>query len=139
MSATAALTLLRARFGQGGVAADGSALEGRTVPGIAPVTARLGLAWAHGPWRVDADQAWSGAMPGDDRNTLDVPGWGAGVTTVHVVRRGLPGGLSVALGARNLFDRRHAIGAVVNGAGGRVVEPGAGRSFTVGLSVAPGS
>jgi iron complex outermembrane receptor protein len=137
--ATAALTLLRARFGRGGTASDGSDLEGRTVPGIAPLTGRLGLAWTHAGWRVDVDQAWSGAITADDRNTLELPGWGAGITTVHLARRDLVGGIGVAAGIRNLFDRRHAIGAVVNGAGGRVVEPGAGRTFTVAVSWAPGS
>src|SRR5690606_17700357 len=41
LQATATVTLLRARFGEGGVAADGTDLNGREIPGVPATTGRL--------------------------------------------------------------------------------------------------
>lgn len=137
LQATATVTLLRARFGEGGVAADGTDLTGREIPGVPATTGRLGVEWDTGSWQVAIDQAWTGSLVADDLGAVRVPGWGAGITNLLVSRRNVIGSVAVTLAARNLLDRRHAIGAVVNGAGGRVVEPGAGRVVTLTLSVAP--
>lgn len=133
---TASVTLLRARFGEGGTAADGSDLEGREIPGVPGATGRFGLDWERGAWKVAFDQAWNGSLVADDLGTVRVPGWGPGITNLIGSRR-VTTGVTVTVAARNLFARRHALGAVVNGAGGRVIEPGAGRVITLAVSVAP--
>lgn len=139
VAATATVTWLRARFGDEATSADGTPLAGRPLPGVPRLVGRLGLAWRTGEWLVTLDQAWSAAIVADDAGTTTVPGWGAGLTNLLLSRQRLLPGVTVTAAARNLFDRRHAVGAVVNGAAGRVVEPGTGRVITLSVAVAPES
>lgn len=129
-----AATALRARFGDDAVAAAGASVAHHKLPGVTPVAVRLG---ATAVWRgasLDIDHGWTDAVWADDRNTVEVPGWGVGVTNAMLRLR--PRGMAVEaqLGVRNLADRPHAIGVIVNGGFGRVVEPGAGRRVVVGLA-----
>ncbi|HEV8358175.1 MAG TPA: TonB-dependent receptor [Gemmatimonadales bacterium] len=91
-------------------------------------------------WRsavVELDQTTAGVSYGDDRNTLEVDGWGAGVTTVRVSGSFSSGALRFEpFGAvLNLFDRRYVGSVNINGAFGRVLEPAPGRNALVGLEL----
>lgn len=127
------LTALRARFDDDAIAASGASVADNALPGVPPLVARVGLTWRHGGWLADADHQWAGAVKADDRNLLSVPGWGGGITNLLLRRRDLLRGMDVTFAVRNLLDRRHAVGVVVNGGGGRVVEPGSGRLLTVAV------
>jgi iron complex outermembrane receptor protein len=133
----ATLTVLRSRFGDGATSATGTAITDNTLPGVVPFSARLGATFARGPVVLDLDQAWASAVWADDANTIEVPGWGAGVTSAMLRVQTALGStpLALRLGVRNLFDRAHAAGVVVNGGFGRVVEPGNGRRIVVGVEI----
>jgi len=134
LAAFGTATVLRSRFGDDAVDAAGASIAGNLLPGVAPFTARVGLRASHRGITVDVDQAWSAAVHADDSNSIEVPGWGAGITNAHLAAR-VPAfdDARLTLGVRNLFDRDHAVGVVVNGGFGRVVEPGSGRRVFVGL------
>jgi len=91
-------------------------------------------------WRsavVELDQTTAGVSYGDDKNTLKVDGWGAGVTAVRVSGGITSGALRFEpfAAVQNLFDR-HYVGSVnINGAFGRVLEPAPGRSGYLGSEV----
>lgn len=134
VAATGAFTLLRSRFGDDAVDGQGVGVADNSLPGVTPFTARVGLRASHRGVTLDIDQAWSAAVYADDANTIEVPGWGGGITNIHVgARLSALRDARITVGVRNLFDRAHAIGVVVNGGFGRVVEPGAGRRVFVGF------
>jgi iron complex outermembrane receptor protein len=86
---------------------------------------------------LEVDQTTAGAVFGDDRNTLRVDGWGAGVTSVRLSGTVTTGALRLQpFGAlNNAFDRRYVGSVNINGFGGRVLEPAPGRNALVGLEV----
>ncbi len=86
---------------------------------------------------VEIDQTTASQVFGDDRNTLRVDGWGAGVTSVRVSGTLMTGALRLQpFGAlNNAFDRRYVGSVNINGVGGRVLEPAPGRNALVGLEV----
>jgi len=91
-------------------------------------------------WRgaaVELDQTTAGVSYGDDKNTLKVDGWGAGVTTVRVSWAVSSGALRFEpfAAVQNLFDRRYVGSVNINGAFGRVLEPAPGRSAYLGIEV----
>jgi iron complex outermembrane recepter protein len=91
-------------------------------------------------WRsavVELDQTTAGVSYGDDKNTLKVDGWGAGVTTVRVSGAIMSGALRFEpfAAVQNLFDRRYVGSVNINGAFGRVLEPAPGRSAYLGSEV----
>lgn len=94
----------------------------------------LGLTAALGSLRIDVDRSWSGRLFADDRNTDHHAGWGAGITGANVRWAG-SGIWQAFASARNLFNRPYVAAVVVNGFGGRVIEPGPGRTLTVGVEV----
>ena len=73
------------------------------------------------------------AMPADDANLARAPGhllldaglWRDWMTSA--------GPLQLSLAVDNLADRRHVASVVVNDGNGRYYEPGAGRSWRLGL------
>jgi iron complex outermembrane receptor protein len=130
-----ALTAVRARFGEGTRDAAGGAIAGNRLPGVVPITARLGATFGGSRVTLDVDQVWSAAVWADDANTVEVPGWGNGVTNGMIRLSARCDCLHLRLAARNLFDRAHATGVVVNGGFGRVVEPGNGRRVMLGVEV----
>lgn len=134
------LTALGARFGSGATSASGAGITDNALPGVVPVSARLGASYAKGRVLFDVDQSWSAAVWADDANTIEVPGWGAGVTSamLRVRLASLEHPIGLRLAVRNLFDRDHATGVVVNGGVGRVVEPGNGRRVMLGVEVGVG-
>ena len=72
---------------------------------------------------------------GGHSNTVEVPGWGAGVTNalLRVQVRQAEQSFALRIALRNLFDRAHATWVVVNVGFGRVVEPGSARTVMVGV------
>ncbi|MGE0556482.1 MAG: TonB-dependent receptor family protein [Gemmatimonadales bacterium] len=121
---------------------DGTAvdtLDGKRVPGIPRHTARLALIGSFGRTQLELEQQLSSSQTADDDNAIVVDGWGAGVTNLRAVTRLVTrAGLSLApfLSIQNLFDRRYVGSVTVNGFGGRVFEPAAGRWLVVGMEVA---
>ena len=136
-TARGTLTALQARFGALATSANGTPTSGNNLPGVVPVSARLGASYATGTLLIDLDQAWASAVWADDANTIEVPGWGAGITSalIRIALRDSAQPIAVRVAVRNLFDRAHATGVVVNGGFGRVVEPGGGRTVMVGVEM----
>ena len=113
-------------------------LDGHRLAGLPRSVARIGLqgSLGHG-LSIDIDQAFSAAMFADDDNTIQVDGWGSGVTGARITWHGRVIGITMDpfIAAMNLFDRRYVGSVSTNGAGGRVFEPAAGRTIYVGTSV----
>ncbi|MGH7583193.1 MAG: TonB-dependent receptor domain-containing protein, partial [Gemmatimonadales bacterium] len=113
-------------------------LDGNQVAGFPRTIARLGVAGAigHG-FEIDVDQAFSSGMFADDANTIQVSGWGTGVTGARLLWRGHSGIWDVTpfVAVLNLFDRRYVGAVTINGTGGRVLEPAAGRTISAGISL----
>jgi len=109
-------------------------LDGKDVPGVAPMTAslfatarrRLGFA------TLEMQQASRTAT--DDANANHAPGW-----VLWNARAGLaPGnrfGIEPVVGVENLFGRHYAANIVTNATRGRYFEPGAGRRVYVAVRV----
>ena len=116
-------------------------LDGRQVPGIPRHILRAIGAATIGPVTAEWDQQIVSRFFADDRNTIPVEGWKAGVTSVRLRSRWpirTPGGRSTImpfLAVNNLFDRRYVAAATVNGFGGRVFEPAPGRWVYVGIDL----
>jgi iron complex outermembrane receptor protein len=125
---------LEARFGAGAVAEDLSPLDGNRLPGIPRLTARLGLTGSVAGVLVDLDHGVSSALTADDGNTVTVPGWAGGITNA-ALRWPATRAVTAFGSVRNLFDRAYAASVVVNGFGGRVIEPGSGRLLTLGVEI----
>lgn len=115
---------------------NGTQLAGRRVAGIPRTIGRVGVRGEIGAFGLDVDHAFSSAQYADDLNTLRVDGWGGGVTGVRV-RWHAPGRALVTpfLAVQNVFDRRVIGSVTVNGGFGRVAEPSAGRTVSVGGTV----
>jgi iron complex outermembrane receptor protein len=113
-------------------------LDGRQLAGLPRHVARIGLqgALGHG-FAVDVDHAFASSMFGDDRNTIPVAGWGAGVTGARLSWHGHSGRVDLApfVVATNIFNREYVGSVTTNGAFGRVFEPAAGRAGYIGMSV----
>ena len=112
-------------------------LDGKRLAGVPKHFFRATATITLGRLVVEADQVTAGEMFGDDRNTLRVEGWGAGVTSLRA-------SASLDLGAvrlspfgavNNLFDRRYVGSVNINGFGGRVLEPAPGRNTYLGLEI----
>jgi iron complex outermembrane receptor protein len=129
------ITALRARFGDEANDASGAPISGNHLPGVVPVTARLGATLNSSRVTVDVDHAWASPVWADDANTVEVPGWGRGITNGLIRVSARCQCLHLRLAVRNLFNRAHATGVVVNGGFGRVVEPGNGRRVLLGAEV----
>jgi iron complex outermembrane receptor protein len=87
--------------------------------------------------RLELEQQVSSSLFADDGNTIEVEGWGAGVTTFRGSWN-VDAGAAYLLpffGVNNLFDRSYVSSVTVNGFGGRVFEPGPGRNAYLGLEI----
>lgn len=140
LSLVASWTHTDARFTeyrpQDGTSVD--TLDGRRLAGLPANVARIGLRGALGRRvSIDIDHALASSQFGDDRNTITVAGWGAGVTGVRAAWHGVQtqGSLEPFLVVTNLFDRKYVGSVALNGAGGRVFEPAPGRTISVGATV----
>lgn len=113
--------------------ADTTRLDGNRLAGVPAMFARVGVRGEIGRGWLAADHTMSGSLWADDANTIRIDGWHA---TDLRGGLGLDAGrlrLSPFVGVSNLWDSSHAGSVAINGFGGRVVEPAAGRSVYVGL------
>ncbi len=87
--------------------------------------------------RLELEQQLTSRLYADDRNTIEAPGWGAGVTTIRGAMEVQAGAISLLpfFGIHNLFNREYVSSVTVNGFGGRVFEPGPGRNGYAGLAI----
>ncbi len=114
---------------------NGVQLAGRQVAGIPRAVGRVGIRGALGPLHIDLDHGMSARQYADDANTLAVNGWGVGVTGVRLQYRTHHSRvIAPFLAIQNVFDRRVIGSVTVNGSLGRVAEPSAGRTISVGGS-----
>jgi outer membrane receptor protein involved in Fe transport len=90
-----------------------------------------------GALTVEADQQTASDLYGDDKNTLRVAGWGAGVTGLRASAAFTRSDFSIEpfVQVTNLFDRRYVGSVNLNGVGGRVLEPAPGRAAYLGMEV----
>ena len=122
---------------------DGVSLAGRRLPGVPAHHARARVAFTPGAWTVALEHAMSSRLWADDANTIEVAGWGGGVTDIRIRWTARPGAVSLApfVAVRNLTDREYVGSVTINGFGGRVFEPSPGRHLAAGiegrLAVAP--
>lgn len=110
-------------------------LDGRRIAGVPRTVARFGLRGAVGRIGLDVDHALASSQYGDDANTLEAAGWGAGITGMRLrwIARGRHE-FAPFVTVQNLFDRRVIGSVTVNGSFGRVYEPAAGRTITGGAT-----
>jgi len=133
-------TWARHRFAEYRPAVGGvvDTLDGNQLPGVPRHFARVGvrLGPAAGV-RLELDQTLSSAVFADDRNTIAVAGWGAGVTTARLSWEGTAGRLALApfASVANASDRAYVASVSVNGFNGRVLEPAPRRHLYVGLEL----
>lgn len=121
---------------QNGAAVD--TLDGNRVPGVPRHFLRLVGTATLGRLTLELDQTTAGHLFADDPNRIRVDGWKGGVTALRASGRiGAGGAIDLApFGAvENLFDRRYVGSVTINGVGGRVLEPAAGRQAYVGVEV----
>ena len=111
-------------------------LDGNTIPGVPAHLLDATVSLARGPFTVSVGQSVQSSMWADDANTLEVDGWGWGVTSLRAHARAGWGAtlLEPFVAIENLFARPHVGSVTVNGFGGRVLEPAPGRHFYFGLT-----
>lgn len=120
---------------------DGATTElfdGRKLAGLPPHVVHLGVRGKLGAGlMLDLDHAFAAAQYADDRNTIRVDGWGAGVTGARLRWHGRLNSWDASpfIAVSNAFDRKYVGSVTLNGANGRVFEPAAGRAIYVGLSL----
>ncbi len=115
-------------------------LDGNRLPGVPIHRLRLGLQTRGHGFTLDVDHTISSSVLANDANTLRASSWGAGVTDLRITwitQRSRALG-SPFVGIENLFDRRYIGSVTVNGFGGRVFEPAAGRELYIGFSFSLG-
>ena len=112
-------------------------LDGKRLAGVPRHFFRATATITRGALVLEADQMTAGEMYGDDRNTLRVEGWGAGVTALRASASFTRGAVRLApfAAVNNLFDRRYVGSVNINGFGGRVLEPAPGRNGYLGMEV----
>jgi iron complex outermembrane receptor protein len=138
-------------------------ISGKQVPGIAPQQLQASLKVTQGPWYVDLNAEYTDEMAVNDRNCLVVLVAGAcpltatggrqdGFTRAYTLVGVRVGGSAIQLGgfeispfagAQNLLDRRYmasvvpnAFAPVQNHTNVRFYEPGPGRTFYLGATIA---
>jgi iron complex outermembrane receptor protein len=112
-------------------------LDGNQVPGIPRHVLRAVATIHAGAWRLEWDQQIVSRFYADDRNTLPVDGWEAGVSAIRVHTATRLGRTAIRpfASVANLWDRRYVAAATVNGFGGRVYEPAPGRWAYLGVEM----
>ena len=112
-------------------------LDGKRLAGVPKHFLRATLTVSRGPIVVEADQLTAGEVFADDRNTVKVDGWGAGVTSLRVSGTARWGGLRLEpfAAVNNLFGKKYVGSVNLNGAFGRVLEPAPGRNGYLGMEV----
>ena len=136
----AAYTWARYRFGRYRIDEDSGAdpFDGNRVPGVPGHHLRLSAMLEPVPaMTIDAEHSIASSLFADDANTIEVPGWGAGVTNLRATWTLPLGGATLMpfAGVNNLWGRRYVGSVTVNGAFGRVYEPAPGRNAYAGAEV----
>ena len=140
-----AYTWSRFRFGEYRVARGTTVdtLDGRRLPGVPPRTLRVGVRGGparRGPLRgvtLDLDHTATSALWADDANLVRVPGWGRGLLNARAAWSGTVRGMPLEpfVGVLNALDQPYVAAVTVNGANGRVLEPGTPRALYAGLAL----
>lgn len=133
LQAQLAWTRLDARVHQCDARGCAGLQPGRRLPGTARDVLALQLQGQQAGWQWQLGTSAISAMPADDANLARAPGhllldaglWRDWMTSA--------GPLQLSLAVDNLADRRHVASVVVNDGNGRYYEPGAGRSWRLGL------
>jgi iron complex outermembrane receptor protein len=116
---------------------DTTVLDGKRVPGVAPLTASLFATWSRRVGFITVEAQQASRSPVDDRNTAYAAGY-----VLWNARAGLTApwarGIAPVIGIENAFDRRYAANVVTNASRGRFFEPGAGRRVYAALTVSAG-
>jgi iron complex outermembrane receptor protein len=130
--------------------------SGMKVPGLAPQQLQGSLRLSQGPWYLDLGAEYTDEVPVNDRNCLVAlvggvcppSGTGEGQSgftpsytlfSAHIGGSAIPLGrfeISPFAGLQNLTDEKYISSVTVNAFGGRFYEPGPGRTFYVGGTVA---
>ncbi len=106
---------------------------GTRIPGVARQQASLRLRWQGAHWNAAAQLLGVGDVTVNDTGSERAPGYG--LLNLEVARDWLVGSGRLQGFARidNALDRFHIGSVIVNEGNGRFYEPGADRTFTVGL------
>ena len=128
-------TFVDYRIVQAGAVAD---YTGNRQPGVPSRMLRVGL--RAGPVRglsLDVDHTAMSDLFADDANVQRIPGWRRGLLNARAAWSGRIGALPVEpfVGTLNLLDQRYVAAVTVNGANGRVLEPGTPRAMYAGLEI----
>ena len=109
-------------------------LDGRKVPGVAPLTSSLFATVRRDIGFATLEMQQGARTAADDANANYAPGWVLWNARVGLTR--LAGArVQPVVGVDNLFDRTYAANIVTNATRGRYFEPGAGRRVYVSLRV----
>jgi iron complex outermembrane receptor protein len=116
---------------------EGTEFSGNRIPGLAPHRVEGDLTREGDDWFVTLEAEWTDEVPVDDANTATADAYTlvdlrAGLERVSVDRWDV----SPFAAVTNLGDTRYVSAVTVNAFGGRYYEPGPGRMFTVGATVA---
>jgi iron complex outermembrane receptor protein len=136
----AAYTWTRATFGEYRVARGAAVdtLDGNRQPGVPARMLRVGL--RAGPVRglsLDVDHTATSDLFADDANAQRVPGWRRGRLDARATWSGQVGAVPLQpfVGVLNLLEERYVAAVTVNGANGRVLEPGTPRAIYAGVEL----
>ena len=130
--------------------------SGMKVPGLAPQQLQGSLRLSQGPWYLELGADYTDEVPVNDRNCLVALVAGAcpaaadgssqnGFTDGYTLFNARVGGTAIQVGPfeispfaglSNLTDERYVSSVTVNAFGGRFYEPGPGRAFYLGGTVA---
>lgn len=112
-------------------------LDGKHLAGVPKHFFRATLTLSHGPLVAELDQLTAGQLFADDKNTIEVPGWGRGITSARLSGSVSWGGLRFEpfAAVNNLFDKKYVGSVNLNGAAGRVLEPAPGRNGYLGMGL----
>jgi iron complex outermembrane receptor protein len=111
---------------------SGTSFKGNRVPGVAPVTlsafANHQVRWG----LISLEAVRAGRVAANNANTAWADAWTL-LNARFAYRAPTRLAMEPVVGIDNIFDRTYAANVVVNAAGGRYYEPGAGRTFWFGV------
>jgi iron complex outermembrane receptor protein len=145
LTASAALTLLQARYRDSFLTCDATPCATPTAPvaagsrlaGTSPRRLWGELAWRLSPeWTWTVDMLHSGPVAVNDRNTDSAAGYTVWGSSLRWSRQWQRWSAQAFVRLDNLTDRRYAGSVIVNEGNQRYFEPGAGRGLSAGLSLA---
>ena len=140
--ARGALTLINARYDQAISVSSGAVSAGSKLPGVPQNQFYVELSWRSVDWAVKAKQTFSeigieyrsaGKMYADSRNQYSTDGYQ--LTALRIAQNFVSGPHRLTLLGRmdNLFDHKYVSSVVVDQASSQYFEPGAPRSWLLGI------